>query len=276
MCRIMICTDSAMAEGMRQLLYLRLIDFATIDGEQHDGSGVTDGTMMYKTSAPSFAVPVAEITDCLNDGHPWLYHVRKKSPKTEGSSAAAHPFILPVDKKKLAAVHNGFFQASEEMLADYIKKTGQEQNAEMQNLIASDSLRAFTILSHIIASRGAKMINAAIVEEWLSHLREDSAYAVAVLQGSSVWATRNEHRTLWAGTFGNGMMVCTSRWAIDRFNDWARFFYGAGSTIMKPTELSTKKLYEFRLGEDKPVITDLKLNMRKPPVENDKPISVVM
>lgn len=192
MCRLMAITDTRGLSftDRRHLMLYSLLRSMLADGIHDDGTGLSDGAMVWKTSEPA-AKASFEWWDVFRPNVPLIGHVRNKSYGTGSASKDAHPFKFEVNVDgstlPLVVAHNGHFAGIKER-PQSIKDIGTQPD--------SDTYFAALRLKKILEEEQASSIERHLIEHWLSSFASNSTFSLLIFYGGELVAIRGKDRTL--------------------------------------------------------------------------------
>lgn len=231
MCRLFASTDTNIPGPMRKLFFNQLAIYAQADGNHGDGAGVTDGTTVRKSAYPYTALGLQFLSDMREDTV-WLGHVRKKSPGTELTPFAAHPFkFTRPNGSAIYAAHNGTLYGYD----------------GVESKINSDSYKAF---QQLVTELGDAPITAKIIDTWTSTFDPGSEWTFMFTEDGADLTIAVGHRDMCSLAFGNGQLFCTSGLALENLSEWAGTFwpksYKFGKKIVRAPKFT---LIRAKVGE---------------------------
>jgi len=248
MCRLTAITATDLPLGSKRQIFTQMMLRANAEG-QHDGWGVTDGTVIYK-DAKDFYLSSLKWYNKLSERDIFVGHVRAASTGTARTAAESHPFSFINDDKtnRLVGAHNGFIDDSYK---------GYEYKASNP---VSDSFRAFWRLCSVMAKGHSTvedmLLNKSVLEEWMSVYGKTSAYAFMLFDRdvSRLHIFRNDQRALYMCQAGNGVIINTSPDVVNGVAEYAYQAFGiqTSHTIL----LDPNMYYVFEVGKDLPTVAE--------------------
>lgn len=215
MCRLVASTDTKHAEAVRRMVFHQLMLYSQADGNQYNGSGVTDGVTGRKSPFP-YADFGIDWLQHLAPNAIWHGHVRRASRDTSLSTNEAHPFYFRLhDGSRLFASHNGGVYGF---------------NARINGDPDVDSFRAFKELVRLLDNAKSETITTEIVNQWIDKFDVGSEWTFMLTHKGLLHILRG-NREMYAASFGNGYLFNTSKTVLMNLANWAATFWGEPFTI---------------------------------------------
>lgn len=215
MCRISASTTTEVPVGMRRLFFNQLMLAGVSDRGQTDGAGVTDGLSISK-SVHSYLYYGSAWLPHLDEGQPWIGHVRSASKSAEISHRAAHPYRLwyTIDgvDHYMDAVHNGT-----------IYGTGESADNEPD----VDSWRAFKRLAVLMQEAQSPIPTRTIINTWIGEFGLGSRWTCMFLcDGNPTLYVARGTEPMRYMELGDGFLLNTSDIVLLNVKEWILEYWG--------------------------------------------------